>query len=390
MTFTDTFFAIHRVFKRKLSRKLFGVITINPRGKPTKGRVLLSYVTHPFAITKKELNQSPHTNPWECLIITEILLKQGFTVDVIDWTNTKFIPKKDYVMIIDVHQNLERLSPYLKKSCIKIFYITGAHWKYQNSAELKRLQELKERRGVVLRARRNIVPANNIEYADYATALGNGFAKNTFSYANKDIVNIPLFSVAQFPSPKQKDFKNVKKNFVWIGGGGAIHKGLDRVLEVFVSIPEYKLTICGPVVAEEDFAECYKNELYKTPNIKLVGRINIRGNQFKEIVATAIGLIYPSSSEGQAGSVITGLHAGLIPIITQQSGVTAEPFGIELKTASVEEIIDAVKYIASLPENELRSRSLAIWDYAQKHHTKERFRESYTSFIDKIIKERKI
>ena len=118
--------------------------------------------------------------------------------------------------------------------------------------------------------------------------------------------------------------------------------------------------------AEKDFTECYKKELYETPNIKLMGRIDVRGEQFKKIVNDSVGLIYPSCSEGQTGGVITGLHAGLIPIITRQSGVDAEPFGIELKTASVEEITDAVKRIVALTDDELRSRSLAVWHYAQK------------------------
>lgn len=389
MPFTDSFFFPYRVYARKLERRFRGKVTLAPISR-SKGAILLSYVTHPFTTSKKELDRSPHTNPWECLLIAEILLEQGFAVDVIDWTNTTFIPKKDYAAVIDVNQNLERLTSFLNEKCVKIFYITGAHWRYQNEAEQGRLKELKERRGCILEPRRQMNPSNNIEYADYASALGNGFAKDTFSYANKDIVNIPLLSVAQFLSPERKDFKNIKKNFVWIGGGGAAHKGLDRVLEALAQMPEYKLTVCGPVAAEKDFAECYKKELYETPNVELVGRIDVRGEQFKKIVNDSIGLIYPSCSEGQAGSVITGLHAGLIPIITRQSGVDAEPFGIELKTASVQEIIDAVKRIAALTDDELRSRSLTVWNYAQKHHTKEQFKESYASFMDKIMKERKI
>ncbi len=389
MPFTDSFFAPYRVYARKLKRRLCGKVTLRPPSRP-KGVILLSYVTHPFTIQKEELDRSPHTNPWECLIIADILLERGFAVDVIDWQDTTFIPRKKYAVVIDVNQNLERFAKVLPKECVKIFYITGAHWRYQNEAEQKRLEKLAERRGCVLEPRRQMNPSNNIEYADYATALGNGFAKDTFSYANKDIVNIPLLSVAQFPSPERKDFKNIKKNFVWVGGGGAAHKGLDRVLEAFAEMPEYKLTVCGPVAAEKDFAECYKKELYETPNIELVGRIDVRGDQFKRIIDTAVSLIYPTSSEGQAGSVITSLHAGLIPIITRQSGVDAEPFGIELKTASIPEIIDAVKRIASLGDGELRSRSLAACNYAQKHHTKEQFKESYASFIDKVMKERKI
>lgn len=375
------------IYRRKVELRLTGKIALQTH-RDRRGSVLLSYVTHPFVISHSELNRSPHTNPWECLIIADILLERGFDVDVIDWMNATFVPKKKYKMVIDVNQNLERFAQVLPQECVKIFYITGAHWRYQNEAERKRLEELKERRGCILEPRRQMNPSNNIEYADYASALGNGFAKDTFSYANKNIENIPLLSVAQFPSPERKDFKNIKKNFVWIGGGGAVHKGLDRVLEAFAHIPEYKLTVCGPVAAEIDFVECYKKELYETPKIELAGRIDVRGEQFKKIIDNSVGLIYPSCSEGQAGSVITGLHAGLIPIITRQSGVNAEPFGVRLTTASVEEIRRAMTVISESPAEELKKRSIAVWEYARANHTRENFRKKYAAFIDNVITER--
>lgn len=390
MTFTDAFFAPHRVFKRKLSRKLFGVITIKPQKNPTKGWVLISYVTHPFAITKEELLKSPHTNPWECMEISNIFLERGFAIDVIDWTNTTFKPKKPYRIVIDVYQNLERLTPILPQNCIKIFYITGAHWRFHNKAETDRIVALKARRGITLAPRRQLVPAENILYTDYATSLGNNFAKETYAFAGKPIVQIPLFSTITFPSPKDKDFNNISKNFVWIGGGGAVHKGLDIVLECFAKMPDYHLTICGPVEGDRDFYDFYYKELYQKPNIKFVGRIDVCGRQFKEIVDNSVGLIYVSASEGQAGSVITGLHAGLIPIVSHQSGVDVGSFGIKLKTTSLKEIENAIKTITSLPEEKLRERAINAWQYANKHHTIKKFKEAYVTFVDGIIKEKNL
>ncbi len=387
--FPDSFFNTLQVYKHKLKRKMTGAIALKPVSKP-KGHALLSYVTHPFTITKFELDKTPHTNPFECLIIANVLLERGYAVDVIDWTNSHFVPKKQYSIVIDVNQNLERLTPLLPENCVRVFYIAGAHWSYQNKAELKRLRELKNRRGCILEPRRKMNPSNNIEYADYTTALGNGFARETYSYSGKNIIDIPLLSTVVFPSPQHKNFQEVQKNFVWIGGGGAVHKGLDLTLEAFSRMPDYQLTICGPTATENDFVTCYHKELYNTPNIKLVGRIDVRGEQFKKIINGAVGLVYPSCSEGQAGSVITGMHAGLIPIVTHESGVDVEPFGIKLRTATVEEIIDSVKKISALPVEELKKRAITTWDYAQEHHTKEKFKSAYASFIDTIIKENKL
>ena len=377
------------VYGRKIERKLTGKISLRTRQR-RRGAVLLSYVTHPFILSERELERSPHTNPWECLEIATILLNRGFDVDVIDWTSATFVPRKRYAMVIDVAQNLERFSHVLPEECVKIFYITGAYWQYQNEAEKKRLAELQERRGCALAPRRQMEPSRNIENSDYATALGNSFAKGTYAFADKPIAQIPLFSTALFPSPKDKPFAQIKKHFVWIGGGGAVHKGLDRVLECFASLPDYRLTICGPVQAEEDFMRCYQKELVEMQNIRLVGRIDIRGTEFREIILDSVGLVYPSCSEGQSGSVLTGLHAGLIPILTHESGVDVEPFGIRLATASVDDIREAVTRIGNLPDEELRRCAVAAWQYARTKHTIEAFREKYSTFIDTIIQERSL
>lgn len=384
-----SFFRLYKVYLRKLEKKLLGRISIAPSGN-RRGRALLSYVTHPFTITKEALARTPHTNPHECLIIAEILLERGFAVDVIDWTNSKFRPKKKYSIVIDVNQNLERLSGILAPSCAKIFYATGAYWRFQNEAEQKRLTELKVRRDCSLTPRRQMQPSKNIEFADYVTTLGNNFSKETYIFSGKKIINIPLLSTAEFSSPENKNFGTSKKCFVWIGGGGAVLKGLDLVLEAFAALPDHHLTVCGPVASEKDFTECYQKELYGTNNITVVGRIDVRNDTFRQIVEGAVGLVYASCSEGQAGSVITGLHAGLIPIVTRESGTDVEAFGVTLKTASVEEIKGAVQMISALTDAALRERAVAAWRYARTHHTKKIFRERYAAFIDKVLAEQNL
>lgn len=370
------------VFLRKIENKLFGILTFSPE-KPNGKLALVSYVKHPFLLQKSELDRVPHTNPFECLDSVIVLLEAGYKVDVIDWTDTKFIPKKKYDLCLDVHQNLERLKDILPKDCVKIFYITGANWRFQNSSENKRLDELEKRRGVRLAPRRNIAAADNIEHCDFALALGSEFAKSTYTYAGKDIERIPLPSVVFYDSPENKNFDAIRKNFVWIGGGGAVHKGLDVVLECFKDLPDYKLTICGPVHAEKDFAEFYTKELFETPSIKTVGRIDIRSKAFKDIVENSIALIYPSCSEGQSGSVITALQAGLIPLISYESGVDVDGFGKILTDHSSEYLKKEIITLSNTNTKELKRMSLAAWNYARKNHTREVFRDALRNIFRK-------
>lgn len=371
----------YKIFKKILVSLQGDVVHLRPKGV-VRGNVLISYITLPFVISDKLLDA--HTNRWECREMARLFLEQGYAVDVIDWTNTTFVPIKNYQFFIDIHNNLERLSPLLNKDCVKIFHITGAHWSFQNDAEQKRLLNIQARKNVRLTPRRTMTPSRAIEYADVITMLGNDFTESTYAYANKKIIRIPLSTTHVYPSPATKDFDRAKNNFVWFGGSGMIHKGLDIVLEAFAQMPEYRLTVCGKVSNEKDFEDTYKKELYQTPNIKVTGLIDPGGPEFQKICNDSIALIYPSSSEGQSGAVITTMHAGLIPIVSYQSGVDVEDFGEILKENSIQGIIRSVREISRLPVKELQSKAIGTWKYARAHHTRENFTKHYRNFITEL------
>jgi len=377
----------YKVFKKIRLRLSGDIISLKPHGK-ARGNVLLSYITLPFVV--KDIVLDGHTNRWESREITNIFRERGYSVDVIEWTNTNFIPKKKYVYFFDIHSNMERLTPLLNKDCIKIFHATTSHWKFQNTAAQKRLNDLQERKGVLIQTIRNLSSSRATEYADFISLIGNEATANTYAFVKEKITRIPLSTTHTYPSPTKKNFERAKNNFIWFGGSGMVHKGLDLVLEAFVDMPEYRLTVCGKVSNEKDFVEVYKKELYETPNINVVGLIDPGSREFKKLCDSSIALVYPSCSEGQSGAVVTTMHAGLIPIISYQSGVDVEDFGIILKESSIEEIKKAVRVISSLPLEEISRRAMKTWQYAREHHTREKFASAYRAFINMIEKNKKI
>lgn len=372
-----------KIILNKIERKLTGKISLKTTRRK-KGVVLLSYITSPFTLDEKSPSFRTHINQWECKEMGRIFLEQGYDVDVIDWQNNKFIPLKKYSFLIDLGANIERFIPFLNSDCVKIIHLTGSHWLFANKAELDRLENLKKRKGVSLLPRRNVKPNKGIECADLATILGNKKTISTYEYSSKKIISIPSSTKFYSYFIENKDFEKNKKNYIWLGGGGAVHKGLDIVLEVFAQLPDFSLIVCGPFEAEKDFIKTYYKELYETPNIKSFGFVDTDSKKFKELIETNIGLIYPSCSEGQAGSVITSLHAGLIPIISLESGIDIEEFGIILKTSSSEEIKNSLLKISSLPEEKLKKMSRLAWEYANENHTRERFTKEYTKFVEEL------
>jgi len=101
------------------------IITLTAPIKSDKN-VLLSYITYPFKNDQKNQDFTSHTNKWECQQIASTWLKYGYNVDVIDWDNSTFLPKKNILFSIDIHSNMERLAPILGRDC-KRYCISLGH-----------------------------------------------------------------------------------------------------------------------------------------------------------------------------------------------------------------------------------------------------------------------
>jgi hypothetical protein len=360
--------------------------SINPYGKP-KGNVLISYIIPDFFLRKKsESFSNKHSCEWESFQIARTFVDLGYSVDLIDYRDQVFIPKKKYHFFIDIHTNMERIAPYLNADCTKVLHLTGAHWLFNNHAEYKRIIDIQERRNITLTPKRTATPHRGLDVADCATVLGNQFAMSTIKPFDKPIHRLPSSTTNIYPYHDNRDYENSRTRFLWLGSKGLVLKGLHLVLEAFADMPEYNLTVCGPVEHEKDFEAAFYRELYQCPNINTIGWIDVGSQEFLEITKNSVGVIHPSCAEGCAGSVIVCLHAGLIPIVSYESGVDVDAFGFQLVDSSIEAIKEAVKTVASLPQDELQKRSKTAWDFARSSFTRAIFSEAYKNFASDLIK----
>ncbi|MEH2163281.1 MAG: glycosyltransferase [Nostoc sp.] len=377
-------FVSNKVQARINYAKTLQVVSLKPK-KPSKGNVLLSYRIEPFLLKAGQAMPNDHTWYWEVWQIAQTFLDLGYNVDVIQFHNDKFVPQKDYAFFIDIRHRMEALTPKLNKDCIKIFHVDIANMVFRNAAECNRLLELQRRKGITLKPQRFEVPNLGIEYADCAIVLGNDFTTDTFKYANKPMYRIPISSPVVYPYPDKKDFEAVRKRFLWFGGSALVLKGLDLVLDAFAQMPEYHLTICGPVSNDKEFERAFYKELYETPNIHTYGWIDVTSPDFIEVTNNCLGLVYPSVSEGQSGAVISCLQAGLIPILSYESGVDVHDFGVIFDNLSLEEIKAKIISISNLPEEDLKFMSRQAWEYARANHTREKFAQVYRNVVEQII-----
>ncbi len=362
------------------------VVTLCPE-EPPIGIVLLSYIIDGFLLEPDKSVPKTHTNIWQSLKMAEIFVELGYEVDVIHFTNHTFVPKGDYSFFIDVRHNLERLSPLLNPDCIKIMHLDTANIVFHNAAGAKRLLELQQRRGITLRPRRFEMPNFGMEHADYAMTTGNEFTVNSFNYANKNIYKLPspcgiLLDFAE------KDWNKCRRNFLWFSSSGLVHKGLDLALDAFTGMPDCHLTVCAPLGRDQDFVQAYHKELYKTDNIHTVGWVDIDSRQFKDITTACGATVHLSCSEGGAPSVKMCMHAGLIPVVSYESGVDVADFGFTLKDCSLASIKSTIKHITTISKNEFQERARSCWNFSRDNYTRENFALEFRRVILEIIADR--
>jgi glycosyltransferase involved in cell wall biosynthesis len=373
-------------------KKLAGLLRRPPRPRfvlaprvAARRSVCISYISEPFSGDWTENKARGHTNAFEVTAMAQAWLDRGFRVEICGYEDGDYVPPSDCVVAIDIHRNLERWAALPGGGFLKILHATGCHWKFQNDAEMKRLESLRMRRGVRLAPRRQVPPSRAAQVADEIALTGNGFTMETFRHAGKPIVRIPISSAYSFDWPQQRNFENAKRRFLWIGSYGMMHKGLDLVLEAFAGMPDLDLTICGRPEKEADFFRAYERELTATRNIRCRGWVDPSSTDFAEIAATHAAVIYPSCSEGGGGSVIHAMHAGMLPACTEASSVDLRDFGFEITEASVEEVRATARIISSMQSSALEAHARAAWEYVRLHHTRDAFRRSYDDYVEKTV-----
>lgn len=379
-------------YRNKITNKLFGVVFLPHEGK-RKGAVLLSFITGPFTKTPNEFYSDPHSNYWTCPEIARLFSKRGYDVDIINWDNNSFIPRKEYTACIDISHNLKRFSPFLGVRCAKVMFILGSYPDFLNKAEQRRIDELNTRRGSQLPPKRTVPATENLQCADFVAGYGNKTVFSTFPNFADRIIPIPIPAMETYWFPHNKDFEVAKKHFLWFGGGGAILKGLDLVVEAFSTLPHLHLSIIGPSAYEKEFEKIYARELslpnitrYGRPRVTKGGEIMVEDKNLFEVLNQCGATIFLSASEGGSGSVIHAMQAGLFPIITPQSGIDEKAPSIVIDNPTIENIKKAVEKFSNLPQEKVEELSRNTWSFARKHHTKASFTEAFNNFINTELK----
>ncbi|NLF83430.1 MAG: glycosyltransferase [Candidatus Gastranaerophilales bacterium] len=270
-------------------------------------------------------------------------------------------------------------------------HITGSYHPFQHNAEMKRIKNLMKRRNACYAPKRTSdkteIFEESLRIADICSLIGNNVTLETYpeKYRNK-IYPITVSSSKLTAIKAEKDYLPAKREFLWFFSYGAVHKGLDLLLEIFAKNPEITLNIVGIVATEKDFMQIYENEMTRLPNIKYHGFLKPGSRKFRDIVKNVFCFIAPSASEGISPATSTCMQIGLFPIISKNAGIDLPAgCGIYLNDCAIEEIKEAINEVNRADERDLITQIKTCQQFAFKQYSREQFSKEMTSFIKRAL-----
>lgn len=325
-----------------------------------------------------------HSGFRESLLLLEALLEAGYTVDFLHLHDTPKIEWTKYKLVIDAGQNLENAPEVSGQK--RIYYSTSCHWKVFLNNQLQRVDSFQNRNGLLLKPDRQIVAGYSDDRADLISIFGGDYQKESFGANASKIVPITITS-SFLPKTFIKNFSG-KKKFLWYGGYGPFHKGLDLVVEAFRELANCELHVMGFLDYDPVFKTWFLEQLATYSNLHYHGWLRPDSPDFQYWAGECDAVVFASSSEGGSGSIIQCLQYGLIPILNSASGIRLESstFKITGKTPE-EEIVsirEQVKLFCDTKVSELQALSANIQEMSRQVFQADHYKKDWAVILNKL------
>ncbi|MFH6999043.1 hypothetical protein ACHRVZ_13985 [Flavobacterium sp. FlaQc-57] len=377
----------HIIYRLKVSAKkvkdfLFPFVYTNYNSDKW---IYISYLTEPFRRKDNLVFLNGHQNRREILVLSNILNDLKISYDITDH-NCFLKNKKNYDFIFGIEPGFEKAS-LKNKSALKIYYATGAYYTHQNNEVIRKTDHFKKKWNVKYPYYRLVKKHNSCEIADYIIQIGSKFTVETYpEHLRKKIFLVNQSTPEIFKFNLEDKIKNTSRdNYIWLGGGGTLLKGLDLVFDYFFQNKNLKLHVVGDI--DFEFMEIYRDKIIASENIYLYGFQNIDDEKFYNIVKECCFIIYPSSSEGGApGSVLTLQKYGLIPIVSKYASMDdINSLGFQIPTIDMSGIKMGINWSLGLNNNEIEKLMLQNYEYVTANFTLEGYKTAMSSLFNKLL-----
>jgi glycosyltransferase involved in cell wall biosynthesis len=354
---------------------------VNPSGSK---RALIVHLPEAFAGSTNDLR---HQNRFQAVSIARLLGERGFSVDVVRYRGHVPETSGGYDLVVDLHPGMTQV--HARDAAVRIAYITGSNPAFSNKAEAKRVVD------AVHRGRRGLLPRRQVPEFSEAD-LGRcdamffiGSERNLATYSGLRLPPASFIRNFAYPVPAIERTVTDPASFLFLASGGQVHKGLDLLLEVFSRNPQWTLHVCSNFHEEPEFLRAYRRELFGTRNIIPHGFQKLDSEEFAAIARVCSHVVLPSCSEANAGSVISGMSAWLVPVVSRECGFDDSEV-VRLPDCSMSAIEGVLASRASTNTSTLSESMNAARRRAETHYTPKRFCESLASALDATLGERNL
>lgn len=370
---------LKKFIKKKL--KKFSLIqNINLNMNQQQKSILISYINSNFY---NDIINKPvyHTNIYEINQIVKVFIDKGYVIDIVNCLDTnsiELIKHKKYDIVFgfgDVFYEICKLNPEAKK----IIYITENHPRISYKQEMKRIEYYKERHGKKIKLKRSGIyfKEEHFQNVDYAIILGD--LENFCGYSFKKYSLFPTGFINPNYKYTDRNLVDTNRNFLWFGSTGAIHKGLDLLIDVFKNYPNLTLHVCGLNPKERKYLDLSYD------NIIDHGKVDVRSTKFLELANSCSFIILPSCSEALSTSVLTGMLHSMIPVVIKNTGFNRiSGYAIFLDDYKIDYLEQNILKLAYNYSDEQIEMHRRIYHFAHKNFTLKVFTESFKNIIDLI------
>ncbi len=354
-------------------------------------RVLICYLPEAFDGTLPK----SHSNFTECYAAAKAFHRLGYRVDCASRENDR-VDYTPYEVVYGITSlSYARSFSTKGKEPLRIFYSVGAHTFLNFKVTAERNLAFYREHGCRALASCHYVPGNGMNYynaylSDAVICLGDNSVAEYFREEDprpERYHTLPAFYFDVRRPSSEKNFDKCRRNLLWFGSSGLIHKGLDIAIDFALRHPEYTLHICGASRGEKEFWQHYAPLADNAPNIVQHGFVDIASEEFARVLDECAILVNPSLSESGAVAVLNVLAGGLLfPVYSRDTGLDLAEYGTEIPEVAYGTFEKAIIDASELPAEELLQKTRTLNSHVREKYSLHRYEEQLYNHIETILK----
>lgn len=351
-------------------------------------KVLLCYLH----LEDVDFDKVKHANYMHANQIVKYFINNDYCIDVCacsDIFSFEILKNKKYDIVIGLGEVFKRICKS-QPTAKKIILITENNPIIVSKKYAERIAYFKQRHPYIncdaSMVRKGYIDEDMFELSDLAIIMNSRYnAESMKHYFDKEyLINSNAFINSEYVFDRanlENRIEQIKRNFLWFGSDGLIHKGVDILIDAFKEMPELAINFYGLSTAERRLFH-----KLRVSNTLDCGRVNVQKTEFiDKIVNQHCFIIFPSCSEGMSTAVATCMAHGIIPILTKECGFEPNEYIIELGGWHIEDIKCAVKRAISMNNEDILNFREGCFQYARKNFSLEKFDSSFEDIMDDIL-----